>query len=177
MRRFLFLTASARVQGNSERLARQAAHGLPEGVAVEWFNLHAPALPAFEDLRPAVIPVPKGRLAALLQAVERASDLVLVSPVYWYAFPAPVHLMLAHFSAFADRPDLHFIDHLRGKGLWLITARADPDPSVPDLAEAMLRRTGDWLGMNWRGALHGVGDGPGSIEEDAVWPAASGFLT
>lgn len=177
MRRFLFLTASARVQGNSEGLARHAAQSLPEGTACDWFSLNIPALPAYEDLRPNVMAAPKGRLAALLQGVERASDLVLVTPIYWYAFPAPVHLMLSHFSGFLDHPDLHFIDTLRGKGLWLITARADPDPSVPTQAEAMLHRTGDWLGLTWRGALHGVGDAPGSIAQDASWGQASGFLT
>jgi multimeric flavodoxin WrbA len=176
-RRFLFFTASARLQGNSERLARRAAASLPEGGASDWFNLNAPALPPFEDLRPNTMPAPKGRLLAALQAVERASDVVFVAPIYWYGLPAPAHLMLSHWSAFLDRADLGFAETLRGKGLWLITARADPDPSVPDQAEALLRRSGEWLGMRWCGALHGVGDAPGDVEKDAAWAAASGFLT
>lgn len=176
-RRFLFFTASARLQGNSERLARRAMQALPEGTSCDWFNLNAPALPAFEDLRPNIMPAPKGRLAAALQAVERASDLVFVAPIYWYALPAPAQLMLSHWSAFLDHPDLGFADHLRGKGMWLITARADPDPSVPDLAETALRRSAEWLGMAWRGALHGVGNAPGDVENDESWQRASGFLT
>lgn len=176
-RRFLFFTASARLQGNSERLARRAAAALPEGVACDWFNLNAPALPPFEDLRPNAMAVPKGRLAAALQATERASDVVFVAPIYWYALPAPAHLMLSHWSAFLDCADLGFAETLRGKGLWLITARADPEPTVPEQAEAVLRRSGEWLGMRWQGALHGIGDAPGDVEQDAAWDQASGFLT
>lgn len=176
-RRFLFLTSSARIHGNSERLARRAAASLPEGVAVDWFSLNAPALPPFEDLRPNFMARPKGRLQAGLQAVERASDVVFVAPIYWYALPAPAALFLSHWSAFLDHPDLGFGDTLRGKGLWLITTRADPDLSVTEQAEAGLRRSGAWLGMAWKGALHGVGDAPGDVEKDAAWAAASGFLT
>lgn len=177
MRRLLFLTSSARVLGNSERLARHAAAALPVGTPCDWFSLNAPALPPFEDLRPNVIAAPKGRLSALVQAVERASHLVLVAPIYWYALPATAHLMLSHWSSLIEHPDLDFARSLRAKTLWLVTARADPDPTVTEQAEALLHRSADWLGMRWGGALHGVGDAPGEVEQDAAWTAACGFLT
>lgn len=177
MTRFLFLTASPRPTSNSETLARHAALGLGPGTAQHWHSLNSPALPGFRDLRPGNPGVPMGRLGDLFAHVMLASDIVLVAPIYWYAFPAPLHLFLAHLSGWLDAPELQVMARLKGKRVWLVTARADPDPSVPDQAEAMARRTVEWLGMGWAGALHGVGDAPGEIDRWPGWQAASGFLT
>jgi hypothetical protein len=66
---------------------------------------------------------------------------------------------------------------MAGKRMWLITARADPDPTVTDPVEAMLRRSAAWMGMAWGGALHGVGDGAGEVRADAAAMArAAQFL-
>ncbi len=73
-------------------------------------------------------------------------------------------------------PELRLLDGLSGKRSYLITARADPDPSVSAPAEALLRRSVEWLGMTWAGALHGVADAPGEIEGTAAWHEAPGFL-
>ena len=98
-----------------------------------------------------------------------------MAPVYWYALPAPAKLYLDHWSGWLDRPG--FAATMRGKRLWLITTRADPVPAVAEPVERALRMTADWLGMGWGGALHGIGDAPGAVAEDAAaWDAAPGFL-
>ncbi len=181
MRRILFLTASARPQSNSEMLARRAAEGLPPGTATHWQSLNSPALPAFRDLRPNHSGVPMGRLGDLFAHVMLASDIVFVAPIYWYAFPAPLHLFLSHVSGWLDVPELKLHAGLQGKGVYLITARADPDPTVPQQAEDTLKRSVTWLGMAWRGALHGIGDAPGEIaqskdSQSQNWHAAADFL-
>lgn len=173
-RQFLFLTSSARPEGNALRLARAAAAPLTD--AVRWIDLTDPPLPPFRDLRPGFAP-PEGPVATVMQAMRAASDIVFVAPIYWYALPAPAKLLLDHWSGWIDAPETGFSDWAKGKRVHLITARADPDPTVADLPEAMLKRSILWLGMDWGGALHGIGDAPGEIERDsAALTAASRFL-
>ena len=168
MRQFLFLTSSARVGGNTETLARIAARPLPQS-AQHWIDLTG--LPPYHDQRP-VQPPPEGRLATLAAGIEAATDIVFVAPIYWYALPAPAKLLLDHWSGWLDVPGMGFGASLHGKHLWLITVRADADPTVAAGAEAMLRRAGAWLGMVWGGALHGIGTEPGDVLADK--PALAG---
>jgi NAD(P)H-dependent FMN reductase len=177
-RRFLFLLGSARQGGNTEALAFRAADALPEALRQDWVDLTSPSLPPFRDERGEATPAPEGRLAEIARMVLAASDIVVVAPVYWYAVPAPVKLLLDHWSGWLEVPGMGFAETVRGKRLWLITSRADPDPEVATLPEAMLRRTATWLGMDFAGALHGIADGRGSIRDDAAaWAAAPRFLT
>lgn len=174
-RRFLFLCSSARPQGNALALARAAAAPLDPSLQ-RWIDLADPPLPPFRDLRPGFAP-PAPELAAVMAAMRAATDLVFVAPIYWYALPAPAKLLLDHWSGWLDSPETGFADWARGKTVHLVTARADPDPTVPDLTEAMLRRSILWLGMRWGGALHGVADSPGDIRHDrAALQAAHHFL-
>lgn len=175
-RRILFLTSSPRPGSNSEKLARHAALGLPESTAQHWQSLNTPALPAFRDLRPGNPGVPMARLGDLFAHLMLASDVVFVAPIYWYAFPAPLHLFLSHLSGWLDVPELHVMDKLRGKRAYLVTARADPDPTVPLQAEAALRRSVEWLGMVWGGALHGLGDAPDELDAVQSLHSTPGFL-
>lgn len=113
-----------------------------------------------------------------MAAMRAASDIVFVAPVYWYALPAPAKLLLDHWSGWFDAPETGFADWAREKTVHLITARADPDPTVPDTLEAMVKRSILWLGMRWSGALHGVGDTVGEIAQDtAAMATAAHFLT
>lgn len=175
-KRFLFLTASPRRASNSTALARHAAQGLPESTAQHWQNLDTPTLPAFRDLRPGNPGVPMGRLGDLFAHLMLASDVVFVAPIYWYTFPAPLHLFLAHLSGWLDTPELQLAPALKTKRAHLITTRADPDATVPHQAEAALKRSVEWLGMTWAGALHGIADAPGEIETAAVWAEAPRFF-
>ncbi|MFN4153484.1 MAG: flavodoxin family protein [Paracoccaceae bacterium] len=172
--RFLFLLSSARSGGNTEQLARRAAQSLP--CPCDWLDLCTLSLPAFYDPRPALPEPPSGDLALVIDMMRSASDICFVAPVYWYSLPAPAKLLLDHWSGFLDQPGLGFPDWIKTKRLWLVSARADPDPVVPGLSEAMLQRTARWLGMTWGGALHGVADAPGEIVEDAAWQRAAAFF-
>ena len=174
-RRFLFLLSSSRPDGNTLALARAAAAKLPAGGQL-WLDLCDPPLPPFRDLRPGHSAA-SGRLAEVMGAMRNATDIVFVAPVYWYALPAPAKLLLDHWSGWLDDPATGFPDWVKGLTVHLVTTRADPDPTVAELPEAMLRRSVEWLGMRWGGALHGVGDAPGDVLADqAAMAAAARFF-
>lgn len=177
MRTFLFLQSSARSAGNSLALAQRAAAGLPAGDATRWEDLTAPPLPAFRDARPAAEAAPTGRLRDLHAACLWATDIVFVAPLYWYGLPAPAKLFLDHWSGWLNAPDTGFATAMAGRRLWLISARADPDPTLHDPLVAQMRHTAQWLGMAWGGALLGIGDAPGEVAQDAAaWARAPGFF-
>ncbi len=163
-RTFLFLLSSARRDGNSVALARAAAAKIDPQAQV-WLDLTDPPLPPYRDLRPGFV-APTGTLATVMAAMQAATDIVLVAPVYWYALPAPAKLLLDHWSGWLDAPDTGFAHWVRGKRIFLITSRADPDPTVATPVEEMVKRSATWLGMAWGGALHGVGDAVGDIAQD-----------
>lgn len=174
-RRFLFLLSSARKGGNAQLLAEAAAQRIPVD-RQDWIDLSDPPLPPFSDLRPGFA-LPDGPVARVIQAMRGASDIVMVAPIYWYALPAPAKLLLDHWSGWIDAPETGFTDWVRGKRVWLITTRGDPEPTVADLPEAMLRRSAEWLGMVWGGAVHGIGDAPGDVLQDrAAMTAAARLL-
>lgn len=173
-RSFLFLLSSSRTFGNAEQLARQAAHALMHPSV--WLDLARVSLPPFRDSRPNPPPPASGDLAEVLAQTLAASDIVMVAPVYWYALPAPAKLVMDHWSGFLDRPELDFAAQMARKTLWLITARADPDPAVAAPVEVAMTHTARWLGMRWGGALHGIGDAPGEISGGPAWAQAPGFL-
>lgn len=175
-RRFLFILSSARPGGNSALLAQASAAPLPAD-RQHWIDLSAAQLPPYRDLRPATAQ-PEGDLADIMAAMREASDIVIVAPIYWYALPAPAKLLLDHWSGWFDATETGFAVWAREKTVHLITARADPDPTVPEPLEAMVKRSILWLGMRWGGALHGIGDAVGEIAQDmTATAAAASFLT
>lgn len=166
VKRVVFLVAGGRPNGNSQQLAWAAADALPDTVHQDWIDLTAPALPPFRDLRGESPPPPDGRLAEIARSLRQASDIVFVGPVYWYGLPAAGQLLMDHWSNWLESPEADFGDTIKGKGLWLITARADPDPAVTGPLTEAMERSARFMGMVWRGALHGVGDAPGDIRKD-----------
>ena len=174
-RRFLIYTCSCRPRGNAWQLARRAARALPAD-HVEWIDLATADVPPFADLRPVAPPL-SPPLEALWSQTARATDLVFATPIYWYALPAPAKLWLDHWSGFLDHPDLNFAQTMRGKSLWLMTTRADPDPGVARPIEEALRQTARWLGMEWGGALHAIADGVDEVQTSTAWDQAKAFLT
>ena len=173
MRKMLFLLSSARRNGNTERLAVRA---VPPNAEARWLDLAAMNLPRFRDLRPHFLKEQDQTLMSVLADMQWADDIVFVAPIYWYSLPAPAKLFLDHWSGFLDAPDLDFPSSLTGKRLWLITCRADPDPDVARPVEDMMRRTAQWLGLTWGGALHGIGTDPGDVEKDQAWDRAASFF-
>ena len=169
---FLFLNASTReagVLGNTEQLARVAAQALPDGTPQQWIRLPEHALPAFVDHRHGrgTYPMPQdGEGRALLDATLSASDLVFVSPVYWYSIPAPLKLYLDHWSAWLRVPGLEFKERMATKRLWVVTTSGSREKSQPMIDS--YRLCAEFLGMRFMGALWGKGGPPGSVAADAT---------
>ena len=179
-RRFLFLLASSRPDGNSERLARRAATGLAAHVESRWLRLDDHPLPPFRDTRHgAGYGPPEGAAAALAESTLWATDLVFVTPVYWYSLPASAKSYLDHWSAWLRVPELRFKDSMKGRCMWAIVVdSSDPGDGVTDPLIGTLQKTAEYMAMRWAGALCGHGNKPGEIESDVpAWHEARSFFT
>ncbi|XHM62804.1 flavodoxin family protein [Streptomyces nigra] len=178
-RRFLFVLGSSRPDGNTELLARRAAEQLPEGVEQQWIDLAAHPLPDFEDLRhdsDHVRPT-EGNVALLLDATLAATDVVIVSPLYWYAVSAHVKRYLDHWSGWLRTPGLDFKATLAGRTLWGVTALAHDEPVVADPLIGTLNNSAAYMGMRFGGVLLGNGSKPGDVlrDEEALSRAKTFF--
>lgn len=179
-RRFLFLDASARTDGNSARLARLAAESsLPARAEQRWLRLDEHPLPPFRDLRhtgDGGYPEPAGHERTLLDATLAATDLVFVAPLYWYSLPTSAKLYLDHWSAWMRVPGVDFRARLGGGTIWAVTALATEDDKAEPLI-GTLRLTAEYMGMRWGGVLLGNGSRPGEVLDDerAVIAAKSFF--
>jgi NAD(P)H-dependent FMN reductase len=178
---YLFIVASTREPGhtgNTEWLARQAAAALPAGTTQTWLALAGMNLPPFVDLRHTAgqYPAPTGDLAVLLDATMAATDIVFVSPVYWYSIPAPLKTYLDHWSAWMRVPGLPFKEQMAAKTLRLITTSGDRVKAQPMIDS--VRLCAQFLSMGWGDALWGKGGPPGAVQADTAAVAeAAGFLT
>jgi len=122
MHKFLFLNASTREPGhigNSETLARRAAAALSADTKQTWVKLADLELPPFVDLRhtAGTYPMPMADAKSLLDATLAATDLVFVSPVYWFSIPSPLKTYLDNWSAWLRVPGLDFKEAMVGKRL------------------------------------------------------------
>lgn len=176
-RRFLFLLGSSRVDGNTEALACRAAAALPRDVAQQWIRLDDVQLPAFHDQRhPRGVdrPHPAGPEAMLLDATLAATDVVLVTPLYWYSVSASTKLYLDYWSGWLELPGLRFKQRMSAKTLWGISVRGDREPEVMQPLDGMLQLSADYLDMRWGGLLTGNGSAPGQVLNDVAALAQAG---
>lgn len=179
-RRFLFLIGSSRTGGNTEALARRAAESLPAGAEQRWIRLDDVQLPSFEDRRHprgTTRPEPVGDEAMMLEATLWATDVVLVTPLYWYSVSASTKLYLDYWSGWMELPGVRFKSLMSAKTLWGISVRGDREPEVMEPLEGMLKLSADYLSMNWGGLLRGNGSAPGQVLNDSeALAAAAGFF-
>jgi multimeric flavodoxin WrbA len=178
-RRFLFLLASTRLDGNSERLARRAASRLPGAVQAQWLRLVDHPLSTFRDTRHDVgYLAPEGNDRILAEATLQATDLVFVTPVYWYSLPAMAKAYLDHWSAWFRVPELRFKETMRGRNLWAVVVdSSDPSEGAAEPLLGTLKRTADYMNMRWAGLLHAHANRPGEVERDeTAWRAAETFF-
>lgn len=171
VRRFLFLNSGSREAGNTEQLAKIAAASLAPDAGQEWQNLDLADLAAFYDRRhqgDGVYPAPEARLAELLASTLAASDIVLVTPLYWYNMSSAAKLYFEHWSAWMRVPGLNFLERMRSKRFWLISSAADEDKSVFNALLEASQRTADYAGMSWGGSLLGYSNRPGDILQDQI---------
>ena len=168
-RRFLFLLASTRINGNSEQLAREAAANLPAEVQQVWLRLADLEMPPFADIRhlgDGHYPSPVGVMAQLLQETLAATDIVFVTPLYWYSLPTMAKLYLDHWSGWMRIPELHFMRRMAGKKMWNVTVTSDEDQSFAAPLIDALHYSSDYAEMVWGGALVGYGSRPGDVMRD-----------
>ncbi|WP_093780909.1 flavodoxin family protein [Streptomyces sp. yr375] len=167
-RSFLFVLGSSRADGNSELLARAAADQLPSDVEQTWVSLARHPLPDFEDLRhdsDHVRPT-EGSPALLLDATLAATDIVIVSPLYWYSVSAQTKRYLDHWSGWLRTPEIDFKATLAGRALWGVTALAHDETVVADPLVGTLHNSAAYLGMRFGGVLLGNGSKPGDVLRD-----------
>jgi hypothetical protein len=178
-RDFLFLLASAREGGHTEALARQAAVGLPLQDTQRWLRLSDLPLPIFHDTRHSAGGVqfgPTGHERTLLQATLQATDLVVVSPLYWYSLSAQAKLYLDYWAGWLRLPGTNFAARMRGKTLWAVSTFADSDLAAAQPLVDMLRLTADHLVMHWGGALLTTGHHSGASRGEAFSTLARAFF-
>ena len=169
-RRFTFLLASARRDGNTELLTRKAAERLPPDCAQQWLRLMDLPLAPFEDIRHSVgvYPQPEGNERVLFDATLAATDLVFAVPLYWYSVPAAAKLYLDYWSAWLRVPGADFKARMAGKKLWGVCALSDEDFSRADPLIGTLKLTAEYLSMEFGDVLLGFGNKPGEILSDAA---------
>ncbi|WP_328873200.1 NAD(P)H-dependent oxidoreductase [Streptomyces sp. NBC_00287] len=167
-RRFLFVLGSSREDGNTETLARRAAEQLPEGVEQQWIDLAAHPLPDFEDLRhdsDHARPT-EGNVALLLDATLAATDIVIVSPLYWYTVSAHAKRYLDYWSGWLRTPGIDFKATMAGRTLWGVTVLSEYEQVVADPLVGALNNSAAYMGMRFGGVLLGNGSKPGDVLND-----------
>jgi gluconolactonase len=167
-RSFLFLVASARSGGNAETLARRAASHLPSQCRQVWLNLGAMQLPPFEDMRhgPGSFVPPQGDLKTLYDATLAATDLVFVTPAYWYSAPAAAKLYLDHWTGWMNLEGSNFKPAMAGKTFWVIGMISERDIRRAMPLLGMLRMTANYFSAAWGGSVIGLGRRPGEVLHD-----------
>ncbi|MGE0004657.1 MAG: flavodoxin family protein [Parvibaculaceae bacterium] len=180
-RRFTFVIASARRDGNTEWLARKAAESLDPGTARQWLHLMDLPLPPFEDIRHSlgVYPQPEGHERVLFDATLSATDLVFVVPLYWYSVPASAKLYLDYWSGWLRVPGADFRARMAGKTLWGVSTLSEEDRSRAGPLIGTLATTADYMKMDFGGVLLGYANRPGDVAADkaALAEARTFFVT
>lgn len=168
-RSFLFLVGSSRAGGNTEALARLAAERLPADVPQRWLRLRDLELPPFHDIGARDDPMrePEGVERMLLDATLAATDLVIVTPLYWYSMSWPVKLYFDHWASWERLPGIGFKERMRGRTLWAVSVMADEDHTVADPLLKVFELSAGYLGARFAGALLGTGSWPGDVLRDA----------
>jgi multimeric flavodoxin WrbA len=166
-RSFLFLLASARAEGNSELLARAAAEQLPGGTEQQWLDLTRLRLPDYCDARHATGSWPEqSHEEELRQATLAATDIVIVSPLYWYSVSSYAKRYLDYWSKWLATPDPEFKAKMGGRTLWGVTAMAHREEVVAEPLILTLHHTAAYMGMRFGGVLLGNGSRPGQVLGD-----------
>ncbi|MFJ6796208.1 flavodoxin family protein [Streptomyces sp. NPDC091268] len=172
-RSFLFLLGSARPDGNSESLARAAAEQLGPGVEQTWLDLARLPLADYVDARHAEGNAERGTTgpadeaeAALHRATLAATDIVVVSPLYWYSVSSYAKRYLDYWSKWLSTPDPEFKAKMAGRTLWGVTAMAHRQEEVARPLVLTLHHTAAYMGMRFGGVLLGNGTRPGQVLAD-----------
>ncbi|MEU6395978.1 NAD(P)H-dependent oxidoreductase [Streptomyces cinnamoneus] len=166
-RSFLFVLGSSRPDGNTEILARAAAEQLPAGIPQRWVDLAKDPLPDFQDGRHEDGTWPVGEQEEELRRLTlEATDVVIASPLYWYAVSASTKRYLDYWSGWLGVPGLDFKKRMGGRTLWGVTAMAEENEATADGLITSLNNTAAYMGMRFGGLLLGNGSRPGQVRSD-----------
>ncbi|MEU9304531.1 NAD(P)H-dependent oxidoreductase [Streptomyces sp. NPDC048269] len=166
-RSFLFVLGSSRPDGNTEILARAAAEQLSAGVTQRWVDLAGLPLPDFQDGRhESESRAVDENEEVLRRATLEATDIVIVSPLYWYSLSAHTKRYLDYWSGWLAVPGLDFKQRMAGRTLWGVTVMADREEVVADGLTTTLNHTAAYLRMRFGGVLFGNGTRPGQVRND-----------
>ncbi len=167
-RSFLFLLGSARADGNSELLARAAAEQLPGETGQQWLDLTELRLADYCDGRHATTGSwsEQKHEEELRLATLAATDIVIVSPLYWYSVSSYTKRYLDYWSKWLSTPDPEFKAKMGGRTLWGVTAMAHPEEVVAEPLILTLHHTAAYMGMRFGGVLLGNGSRPGQVLGD-----------
>ncbi|MFJ7130473.1 flavodoxin family protein [Streptomyces sp. NPDC098101] len=166
-RSFLFVLGSSRADGNSEILAREAAAHLPAGVPQRWVDLNELSLPDFQDGRHEITGPPVNETEKmLLEATVAATDVVIVSPLYWYTFSAQTKRYLDYWSGWLNFPGSDFKARMADRTLWGVTALSHDEHVVAEGLVTSLHHSAAYLRMRFGGVLTGTGSRPGRVRAD-----------
>jgi multimeric flavodoxin WrbA len=91
--------------------------------------------------------------AGIAARIQEAGALVFATPVYWYAMSAPLKFFFDRLTDLTENQKA-VGKALAGKPVWLIVTGTDPD--LPAGFEVPFRRTADYFGMTYRGAIYAV---------------------
>jgi multimeric flavodoxin WrbA len=168
MRKFLFLIGSSRTAGNTETLAKLAAEYLPAGAEQRWLRLDDYPLEQFQDRRHTagrIPPPPQGNEKILFDATLEATDIVVLSPLYWYSVSTSVKRYLDHWSGWMYLADTPFKALMAGKTFWGVSVAEERDQE--EHLVGTLQRSANYLRMRWGGVLVGHGNRPDDVLNDA----------
>jgi multimeric flavodoxin WrbA len=168
-RRFLFVLGSARLDGNTELLARRAAEQLPPDVEQQWIRLADHPLPDFLDIRHdgIVRPTENDTVRQLLDATLAATDIVIASPVYWYSLSGLTKRYLDYWSDWLRVPGADFRATLSGRTLWGVSVLAEEEEAVADPLIGTLNNSAAYMKMRFGGVLLGNGSARGDVLKDS----------
>jgi multimeric flavodoxin WrbA len=171
-RRFLFVLGSARLDGNTELLARRAAEQLPPDVEQQWIRLADHPLPDFLDIRHdgivrPVQPTENDTVRQLLDATLAATDIVIASPVYWYSLSGLTKRYLDYWSDWLRVPGADFRATLAGRTLWGVSVLAEEEEAVADPLIGTLNNSAAYMKMRFGGVLLGNGSARGDVLKDS----------
>ncbi|WP_369366448.1 NAD(P)H-dependent oxidoreductase [Streptomyces sp. CG4] len=146
-RSFAFMLGGPHTGGATESLARRAAGGLPVTVERSWLRLSELSFPV------QTVPETEAAEKRMLDATLEHTDIVVVSPLYWYSVSAQTKLYLDYWASWMTRPGLDFRARMGGKTLWAVSTFARGEAQDAQPLVGMLERTAQYLDMTWGGAL------------------------
>jgi multimeric flavodoxin WrbA len=91
--------------------------------------------------------------AGLAARMRDAGAIVFATPVYWYAMSAPLKFFFDRLTDLTENQKAAG-KALAGKQAWLIATGTDPE--LPEGFEVPFRRTAEYFGMIYRGAIYAV---------------------